>query len=240
MKVSEAIQRVQSLYSRGVQSDDSRLMSRHIWNKLLGARATLLIQKSNKRQPFSQWIYQTIPCIELIPAAPYECPCIPPAGCVWLRSKNPFPEPLVGLEGNLIQSVTSLDGSMVFDLTTFATQKYESGNKYTAKKPKYLLYDKYLFVTVIKKLKVVTATVLANDPMQVWNFPSFCQEDCADCCPDILENEFPLDRDLTETAIQMASNELIGIFVQLKKDNANDSVDDALVSNMIHQPNNPG
>ena len=35
MKIKEIIQRVQSLYSKGVQSDDTRLSDRHIYNKMV-------------------------------------------------------------------------------------------------------------------------------------------------------------------------------------------------------------
>ena len=40
---------VQSMYSHGVQSDDSRLSGRHIYSKLVSARARL-IEKELKSQ----------------------------------------------------------------------------------------------------------------------------------------------------------------------------------------------
>ena len=247
MLVSEAIQRVQSLYSRGVQSQDSRLTSRHIWNKLLGVRAKLIVQQSNKNQPISQWTYQTIPCIQLIQAASYECPCIPAAGCMLLRSKYPIPEPIIALKGSLIQSVSSLDGSLILDDTTFSMSKYSSGNKFTSKKPQYLVYKDYLFVTISKYLKVVQMTLVAENPEEVWNFPSFCESfpdscddttnECTDCCMSPLDRVFPLDSDTIDTAIQMASNELISVFTQMREDKFNNSSDDTVNSNIIHTPN---
>ena len=45
MTVGDLIQRVQSLYSKGVESDDSRLTRRHIYNKLLSVRSTLIFNK---------------------------------------------------------------------------------------------------------------------------------------------------------------------------------------------------
>ena len=50
MKTEELIQRVQSLYSKGVQSDDSRLTSRHIYNKLTTVRAKLVTEEAKKNQ----------------------------------------------------------------------------------------------------------------------------------------------------------------------------------------------
>lgn len=236
MIVAEAIQRVQSLYSRGVQSQDSRLMPKHIWNKLLTVRETLLVQKANKNQPISQWVYQTLPCIELIPATQFECPCIPPSGCVILRSKYPIPIPTTALKGNLVQSVSSLDGSLIIDETDFATNKYTAGNKFTSKKPQRLFYNNYLFITIVKQLKVVQMTFIAKDPEQVWNFPSMCEAECTDCCISPLDREFPLDNDTTDTAIQMASNELISIFTQMREDKFNNASDDTVNSNLVHNP----
>ena len=49
MTTGEVIQRIQSLYSKGVQSDDSRLRPRHIYNKLLSTTAKLYEQQ--------KWMY---------------------------------------------------------------------------------------------------------------------------------------------------------------------------------------
>lgn len=238
MIVSQALQGIQSLYSRGVQSQDSRLMPRHIWNKLLRVRYTLLEQKSNKNQPISQFAYQTIPCIELIKAAPYECPCVPPSGCMMLRSRYPIPKPIVALKGDLIQSVSSLDGTLILDDTSFATNKYSDGNKFTSKKPQRLIYNGYLFVTVVKYLKVIQMTLLAENPEEVWNYPSFCDEECTACCISPLDRLFPLDDGTTDTAILMASNELISVFTQMREDKFNNSTDDTGTQNLVHNPNN--
>ena len=73
MTVGEVINRVQSLYSRGVQSDDTRLEDRHIYSKLITARSKVLSQKANKKQMLSQWNYQTIPCIQMVEASKHEC-----------------------------------------------------------------------------------------------------------------------------------------------------------------------
>lgn len=237
MLVSEVIQRIQSLYSRGVQSQDSRLRARHIWNKLLTTRSKLLVQTANKNQSISQWTYQTIPCIELIKAASYECPCVPPAGCFLLRSKHPIPEPVVALKGNLIQTVSSIDGTLVIDKTSFTNSKYASGNKFTSNKPQYFLYNKYLFITITKLLKVIQVTEIVENPEDAWNFPSFCEEDCVDCCMSILDRQFPLDTDTIDTAIQMTANELISMFTQMREDKINNSSDDTVNSNIVHTPN---
>ena len=235
MKLGEALQMTQSLYSKGAQSQDSRLRPRHIYNQLLKSRATLSVQKFNKGQKFSQWDYLTISCLELVPAEKHECPCLPPTGCVVLKSKYPLPKFITGIDKDIIQSISSIDGSLILDQIDFATNKYLKGNKYTSKKPHYYIYNDYLFVTVTKALKIVQVTALFEDPIAVWTYPSLC--DCADCCLDIYEKEFPLADNMMDTAADMAAQKLLAIFVQMREDKNNDASDNAGTAGaMIHQP----
>ena len=53
MLIKEIVQRIQSLYSKGVQSDDSRLSDRHIYNKMITVRSKLISQQHNKKQKIS-------------------------------------------------------------------------------------------------------------------------------------------------------------------------------------------
>lgn len=210
-------------------------MSRQIWSALLTARSTLLIQKYNKNQQISQWCYQTLPCLELVPATPGECPCLPTGGCIILKSRHPLPNLITGIDRDLTQNVTSLDGTVIFDPTTFSTRKYAVGEKYVSKKPQYIVYNEYLYVTVLTKLKAITITSLFEDPIEVAQFPSLCEEACD--CFDIYSMEFPLDRDTMRTAIDMVVSELIELFTQMQQDDRNDSVDEASGGKaMVHQP----
>jgi hypothetical protein len=226
MLTREIIQRIQSLYSKGVQSDDSRLTPRHIYNKILTVRSKLISQEAKKRQKINQWSYQTIPCIELIKAEVHECPCLPPLGCEILRSKYPIPKPMTDLNTHLIQSVTTLDGSVIFSEITWNEKKYKASNKYTANKPDYYIRNNYLYITHRSGLKVITLTGLFDDPITAEDFPSFC-EDCTDCedCTSPLDKEFPIDNDMIDTLIDICKQELIEQFSQMIEDSSNNSSD---------------
>ena len=50
MRVGDIIQRIQSLYSKGSQSDDTRLTPRHIYNKMLTVRSKLISEGAKKKQ----------------------------------------------------------------------------------------------------------------------------------------------------------------------------------------------
>jgi len=228
MITEEIIQRVQSLYSRGAQSDDSRLTSRHIYNKLLTVRSKLLSQMANKRQMISQWNYQTIPCVVLEKAQKHECPCAPPIGCDIYRTTEPLPEPVATLDHHMIQSVTSIEGSTVYDEIGWTEAKYKKGNKYTASKPDYFIRNKYLYVIQKKGATVIAITGLFEDPFAALTFPSDCG-DCTDCendCDSPLEMEFPIDLDMIDTLVEMSAQELLFVFGQAKEDKDNNSSDD--------------
>jgi len=228
MLIKEIIQRVQSLYSKGVQSDDSRLSSRHIFSVLISLRSTLLTQKINKKQSVSQWNYQTLNCVELIKAMPYECPCLPQVGCEILRTKHKLPKPLQGLmDGHMLQSVTSLEGSVTFSKTTWRAKKYKRGSKYTSNKPDYFIRDEYLYVTSKKGARFISIEGLFEDFIEVDNFPNFCEEDCTDCqdCVAIFDKEFPIDRGMIKTIVEMASVELLAQFNAGKEDTSNNTRD---------------
>lgn len=223
MKTREVIQRVQSLYSKGVQSDDSRLSKRHIFNKVISVRSKLISQGAKKRQKVSQWNYQVLPCVELIEVPEHQCPCVPPVGCKIYRTKEPIPDVMVDLNRHLIQSVTSIDGSHIFSETTWFAKKYKSADKYTGSKPDYFVRDGYIYITNRTKIKYISITALFEDPEDVWNFPSACEE--VEDCTSPLDREFPMDNDLVDTMIEMSVQELFNIFVKMSEDQSNNAKD---------------
>lgn len=228
MTIGEIIQRIQSLYSKGVQSDDSRLTPRHIYNKMLTVRSKLLSQQSKKRQHISQWNYQTIPCVELIKAQPNECPCIPPIGCAIYRTKEQLPKPLNNLDKHLFQSVTSIDGDIIFSETSWIEKKYKSSNKYTSNKPDFYIRSNHLYVTLTENVpRVISITGLFEDPLEVNSFPSFCNTALSEeeICQTPFEKEFPFDAQQLDTLIEMCIKELVLLFSQGLEDQTNNGMD---------------
>lgn len=236
MILGEVIQRIQSLYSKGVQSDDSRLTSRHIYNSIITARSSVLRQMLNKNQKVSDWLYQSLPCVELVKAPITECPCIPANGCSILRTKYKLPNPITGINDMEIRAVTTMDGGIRLDPTTFENVKYLIGNKFTGKKPHYYIKNEYLYVTSLKALRGIVITGLWGDPVEAQQFPSLCS-DCENCnCVDIMDTDFPVDNDLMKTIIQMVADELISVFRQMDSDDQNNAEDDTKSLGLIHQP----
>ena len=230
MKISEIIYRIQSLYSKGVPSDDNRLSNRQVYNKLLTVRARLISQENKKKQRVSRWNYQTISCLELIEVSGHECPCLPPVGCNILRSKYQLPKPLTGLDKHLIESVTTVDRSIKLIEVVPTAVKYQGGNKYTSQAINYYIHNNYLYVTTPTKIRLLTLVGLFEDPIEVEKFVNYCKErNCVDCnnnqaeCIDYLEEFFPIDNDMIDTLIELSLQELIGVFQKGVNDIYNDS-----------------
>jgi len=234
MNLGKAIQRVQSLYSRGVQSKNTRLSSRHIYSAICSGRSTLISQQYNKGQKIGQWAYQPLPCVEMITAKAHECVGAPPSGCTVLRGKHKMPQPITGIDKHLIQSVSSIDGTTEsYDETTLATSKYAEGDKFTSNKPQFYIHNGYPFITVKKMVKAIMIVGVFNDPVEANLFPTLC--DCEDClCNEITEMDFPIDSNLETALFQLASNELIAQFKQSKEDRSANTVDDTNTG-MLHQ-----
>lgn len=229
MKVIEIIQRIQSLYSKGVQSDDSRLSSRHIYNKLITVRARLVSQEAKKKQKTSRWNYQAIECIELIEVPEHNCPCIPIPGCTILRSKYKLPKPLQGLDSNLIESVTTIDRQTKINELNLSSFKYQKGNKYTKASLSYFIDDEYLYIATPTPIRMVRLVGLFDDPIKAKEFEGYCKSDCKDCekdCIDYTEVEFPIDADMIDTLIELSIKELVEIFSKGVQDTNNNSSED--------------
>lgn len=231
MQTGDLIQRVISLYSKGVQSDDARLSRRHVYNKLLTTRSALMFNKLNKKQFISRWNYDTLPCVKMIKVEGHDCPCLPPIGCQILRSEEKLPKPISNLSHHIIDSVTSIDGSVIFSETTWMGKKWRKSDKYTSTKPDYFIKDDYIYITVTRKIKAITVIGLFNDPIEVSNFPSYCDgvSNVVTCPGSPMETEFNIDDDLLDTLIEIAVKELVFAFNQMTEDIANNSMDDVSI-----------
>ena len=229
MLLGELIQRVQSLYSKGVQSQSTRLRNRHIYNKLLTVRAKLISQEVKRKQKLSPQNFQTLFCVELIEVPTHECPCIPPVGCNIIRSKHKLPKFLSGLNGHIIQSVTNIDNSVKLDEITLNAVKHLKGNKYTSNKNNYFIHNGYLYLTEYTKMRVVNLTALFEDPISILTFENYCNGDYSNTgdnkCIDYLNMEFPIDLDMIDVLIEFSLQELIQVFANNVEDLTNNNSD---------------
>ena len=230
----EVISRIQSMYSKGTASDDTRLSPRHIYSKIKTARSFLLKRELDRRksaQSISEWNIQTIPCVSMVLVPPHECPCAPPVGCKILRSECPIPKPIQSnLTGPYLTDVTSLDGSTIFTATTWSRKKYRNADKYTANKPDYFLRDEYLYITVNTDLEAISLSGIFEDPDEAENFiiECTCSEDCINpevTCEPLYNRYLKMDEYLIEPLIELTMKELM-LLAQIPSDQTNNAADD--------------
>jgi len=224
--VGNIIQRVQSLYSKGAPSQSSRLMNRHVYDKMLTTRSLLFYNKINKRQFLSKWNYTTLPCVELISVSENDCPCIPAPGCNILRTKHKLPKPINSINGYIIDGVMSVNGGIIFNEVTYKSKIWRSHDKYTSAKPDWFMKDDYLYITSTRKLKAITIIGLFANPLEAANYPSKCGVgDEATCPVHPKEMDFPLDDEMVDALVQLTVQELSVGFAPGYEDRRNDAAD---------------
>ena len=221
-RLGDIIQRVQSLYSAGVQSDDSNLSSRHIYNKLKTVRNFLLTGQAKKKQKIGDINYSVLPCLEVIEVPNHECPCFP-SHCVVFRTKHKIVNPLSDLNVHLFSYVMNIETNRRYDEVSREEYLYNKGNKYTSRSLKFVFENGYLYFTGDAP-KVVRVRYLSADPVASLLTPSFCDDEEQDCL-DIFDYEFPIEPDLVEALIQITAQELIEMFLRIPSDNTNDNND---------------
>ena len=232
MKIGQVIERVQSLYSKGAASDDTRLEPRLIYNKIISTRAMLLSQISNKRQRIDDMSYQTLNCIELVPTNVYPESCIPrPSGCITLKSKYPIPNIVSGHNGLLVSYVTNLDGTGIYNRLNFSRVKYRLGARYTKNHYNFIIGDdSYLYVTSNSSGRLVNMRAVAEDPFEFTQFKSYCDEyNCPECVTP-MEIDIHLSAKNVDTLVQLIVQELVEIFYKSQEDKTNNG-SDSIVEN---------
>jgi len=222
MQIKHIISRIKALYNKGGATDDSRLSNRLIYAKLKSSRSLMVKREVDKKRQVSDWIVQTIKCMELVETHPNECPCLPAPGCDILRSKHKIPKPIQSMFGPELEAVTNMDGTVMFSKTNWVKKKYKSGNKFTSGEPDYFIKDDYLFLTVNSLLKYVSVSGVFEDPLSIVYLDS-----CAETCIDPMEQEFPLDEHLTDAIVGAVAQELISMFKSMPEDAANNAIEDS-------------
>ena len=209
MLIGEVIQRIQSLYSKGSQTDDTRLRKRHVYNILLTNREKIIKQNINKRSYAANWDKQLIPDIPLEPVM-YN-------GCSLMKSTCRLPDPIYADVRYDIVVINKFN-NVKFNPTTKETYLYYTGNKYTSKQPYYFIDDKYLYLGNTKITKVDVLGMWAN-PIEAYR----CSTDYK--CTSNTDIDFYTSTDIIETVVELTMKE-IQLFYQFKEDVTNNQMDD--------------
>ncbi len=225
-KIETMLQAIQTPYSKGVASDDSRLSYRYIYSVMLRMRKFLIAQQIKRRQRISDWNYTVLSCVEMIPVDSHECSCFTGPSCQIYRSRYKIPKMLTNLASHMIEYIMSIDRKMLIDLVDVKSDLYSSGNKYTSKKLKATFENGYLYGLSENFPKLIRMKFLAEDPVEAIKFEQFCGNDEEeDACMSVLDMDFPIDGELEKTVVELSGQEILNIFTQTIEDKSNNSGD---------------
>jgi hypothetical protein len=214
--IGDYIQRVQSLYSKGVQSNSTRLSAKHIYHKLMTVRETLYSRFINKNSSINSEDRIVIECIPLKPVSFLESGCF--TGCNIKRTVYTVPS----IINDKTIVVLSGDGSKFYTRTTWEESKNLSGAKYTSKEYYFYIKNGYIYI-LNSKAKSITVSAIWKDIIEVHKFKVSIGKDN---CIGYKEVEFSLNSEFSDAIIEMASKELIDTFNRFgREDISNNSID---------------
>lgn len=113
---------------------------------------------------------QTIPCVDIEEAKAETCPCPPPSGMKWLKSKKPLPRFI-----NLV-SITSTIGETNMNYVEWTKVKYKVNSRVKSSRSAkyYTIRDtgegSFLYVLNDRNLKLVAVSAIFEDPYEVITF----------------------------------------------------------------------
>ncbi len=223
--IGDLITDVQSRYSKGVRSTSSRLSNRMVYHKMKAIRGTLITQKANKKEIFSDSFYQLLEGIEMVSVTSSMLPTIP-IGFPLMKSKYKIPSFIYSQDQPIIASLSNIENSKVYNKVQWQTIKNAVGRKYTGTQPNYFTLENDIFINERNTPKVTALRAVFSDPIEAQIYPIYNDENCNNInCTSYLELSFAVDKDMANIIVQMTAEELIKIYAARQEDRIQNSVD---------------
>lgn len=161
MTIGELIQRVNFILNAGVQTDESPISNRLIYNKLKGFRAMIVRQMYNQNQFISSYFYQTLKGIKL-KATTFN-------GMQLMVTDKVLPKPCTSNFGEAIQYVHL--ASMKLDIINPNRAKYLiEGSRYTGTKMCCFFHDDKIYVTNTILARSIDVSAIFEDVIEAYLF----------------------------------------------------------------------
>lgn len=203
MILGDIIQRISSLYSRGIERNSNKLSERHIYNKIITIRSLLLHRKINKKQKISIQNYQTL-SMALDNDVSNNV----------IRTENFVPNIVNSFDNYLIDFVGNWDESVLYSRVSSLEFRYRNANKYTKSLPVYTINDRHIYVNEYDD-GLISIKALFEDPLEVYRLQDRYK------CVSSLDLEFPIDSTLLDSLVQLCVEELIMLFQSPKNEKEN-------------------
>lgn len=226
----------------GVLSDDHPWSREDIANHLIDQRILVIQQAKNERGEISDAMNQILQCVPMERVDKVECPCAPPSGCYWAKSKYPIPTPI------MLNYVSDVRGNEIFLKTSWDKAKYLAKSRIKSKRNKrhYLLRPDgegktHLYVIVPEPspgdpvhIPMFTLSGIFQNPIEVAQLPN-CKGEQSDAVCNPLDVPFFTDRGLRPIIFASTWAMLIRSKQQAFVDNINNDYADRAEQRKIKQ-----
>lgn len=195
------------LDSTGHTSANSRWSPELIYSRMLMFRSTLLSMKLKNGEDISYENKKIIPCIPLVKADKWECPCAPASGCSFRKTKIPL------IRYIWIEAVSSIGGEINYDFVEW--NEFEDKLKHripALAREAYWTHktigdETYHYLYNDNHKKFLTYTIIPYDPIEYALMPD-CKGN-VNWCLDAFQVKFPMDMDSEVQLFEGAFNLLV-------------------------------
>lgn len=198
---------------------DAFITDRFLYNLVL-TQAKLFIQRKDDQNKLGLYssLYQNLPGVVLEEVSRIEAGCIDiDSGCTFKRSKDPLPKLMEGSYGEIIRTITSIDGSREVKKTiprTYMNMRKSSTFKYN-KWSYYWIRNGYVYFPDLE-WDVVDIEGMWQDDITEFR----C--DAEDCCVDRRAERSNIPDGMFAEIEEMVRQKLMGT-IQIPKDNLVDN-----------------
>lgn len=203
--IAYAVSRVRG--SLKASKEDAFITDRYIYSLILKYAKTF-IKRQDTLDSLLRFnsLFVALPCVELIEVDKIEACCNIKSNCKIMRTKEKIPKPLESLNGLLIRTVSSIDGSTEVYMTepgTYTSMTKTSTHKYD--KSKYYWYlNGYLYFPNIEWESIKIEGVFEDD---ISNFD--CNSGDCDECTKRQDQKMSIPADLLSEIEQQVRAEIL-------------------------------
>jgi len=209
MKLKLYLERIQSLYAKGVPSQSSRLSARHVYYTLKTIRETMYDRFFEKNRMPNEADYSTI----------YNMPLEKVPGCKNRRTKYKVPLPV---RIDLLQ-VMSSDGLSIYSKVKKNEVKFLSGGRFSNSRPLWYWDDGYIYV-INSKASIIGFKGVFKDVIEVHKLKVLLGE--ADKCMSFKQVDLPAESNFADVIVSETAKELIDTFNRFgREDLTNNAID---------------
>lgn len=216
MTIGENISRIRVVNK--LQNADVKMSDRVIYNMMITARDWLIKNEDDKKALLRMaFLFKKLEYVELIETDTIEA-CGIDSECLIMRSKDKLPKMVKAAFGEIIKSVTSIDGKIDLNPTTRKSfnRKLDSDNYKYNEDTYYFIENDYIYLANAD-WDAISIYGFFEDPAEIDALNS-CHNKDADICTPIKEREFACPSYLVAKIVEAVNAEIMNDYNRLKED----------------------